>query len=156
MQDEISEYVTNLLAGNVPHSVADEARLQIRMADEYESVSDYIANLDNFDRKLRRDGHRFTEEQRKDLGKLNGHVTVYVTAVNEALAQDNRNVLIKTEAVSKRIKNEVKQLRRKHLDDLSSGLIAPLVSVAFLASLNAYSRVRDHTHNIAEAVSGEK
>ncbi len=156
MQDEISEYVTNLLAGNVPHSVADEARLQIRMADEYESVSDYIANLDNFDRKLRRDGHRFTEEQRKDLGKLNGHVTEYVTAVNEALAQDNRNVLIKTEAVSKRIKNEVKQLRRKHLDDLSSGLIAPLVSVAFLASLNAYSRVRDHTHNIAEAVSGEK
>jgi len=156
MQDEISEYVTNLLAGNVPHSVADEARLQIRMADEYESVSDYIANLDNFDRKLRRDGHRFTEEQRADLSQLNHHVAEYVASVNEALAKSNRNVLVKTEASSKRIKNEVKQLRRKHLDDLSGGLIPPLVSVAFLASLNAYSRVRDHTDNIAEAVSGEK
>ncbi len=64
IQDEVSEFVTNLLSGNVPHSVAVEARRQIRIADEYESISDYIVNLDKFDRKLRRDGHRFTLEQR--------------------------------------------------------------------------------------------
>lgn len=156
MQDEISEFITHLLSANVPHSVADEARLQLRMADEYESVSDYIANLDKFDRKLRRDGHRFTSQQREELADLNRHVAEYLAAVNESLRQKNRNVLTKTDAVSKRIRSEIKQLRRKHLDDLSSGAIPPAVSVAFLATLNAYSRVRDHTHNIAEAVSGEK
>ena len=156
MQDEIAEFVTNLLAGNVPHSVADEARQQLRMADEFESVSDYIANIEKFDRKLRRDGHRFTAEQQKDLAELNVYIADYLSAVNEALVQSNRSVLTKTDAMSKRARNEIKQLRRKHLEDLSSGSIAPLVSVAYLATLNAYARVRDHSHNIAEVVSGEK
>ena len=156
MQDEVAEYVTNLLAGNVPHAVADEARLQLRMADEYESISDYIANLDKFDRKLRRDGHRFTPEQREDLVQLNQVFSGYLQDANTALARDNRNVLTQTIATSERIKKEIKQLRRKHLNDLSTGNIPPQVSVAYLAALNAYSRVRDHSHNIAEAISGEK
>jgi phosphate:Na+ symporter len=156
IQDEVSEFVTNLLSGNVPHSVAVEARQQIRLADEYESISDYIVNLDKFDRKLRRDGHRFTVEQRKGLAELNRHVAEYLAAVNEALVQENVNVLTKTDAMSKRVRNEIKMLRRKHLEDLSSGEIPPLVSVATLATLNAYARVRDHSQNIAEIVSGEK
>ena len=156
VQDEIVEFVTHLLSGNVPHSVADEARRQLRMADEYESVSDYISNLDKFDRKLRRDGHRFTPAQRDDLGQLNRLIAEYLAAVNEGLSQDNRNVLTRTDPISKRIWDEIKRLRRKHLDDLSNGIIPPPVSVAFLATLNAYSRVSDHAHNIAEAVSGEK
>ncbi len=156
IQDEVSEFITNLLAENVQYAVAEEARQQLRLADEYESVSDYIANLDKFDRKLRRDGYRFTEEQREGLRDLNRKIAGYLAEINEALELKNRNVLIKTQATSQRIRSDVKQLRRKHLQDLSNGTIAPLVNVAFLASLNAYSRVRDHAHNIAEVVSGEK
>ena len=79
-----------------------------------------------------------------------------MAAINTALKQDNRNILVKSEPMSKRIRAEIKRLRRKHLDDLSDGTIAPLVSVAFLATLNAYARVRDHSQNIAESISGEK
>ncbi len=156
MQDEVAEFVTNLLAGNIPHAVADEARRQLRIADEYESVSDYVVDLDNFDRKLRRDGHRFTPQQRTELGELNSHVADYLGTINEALVKKNRSILAKSEPSSKRIRDQIKQLRRGHLDDLSGGLIPPPVSVAFLAALNAYARVRDHARNIAEAVSGEK
>ncbi|MCA9260200.1 MAG: Na/Pi cotransporter family protein [Planctomycetales bacterium] len=156
IQDEIAEFVTNLLSTSIPHSVADEARRQLRMADEYESVSDYIANLDRFDRKLRRDGHRFTEDQRRDLMQLHNDLAVYLREVNKGQVQRNRNVEKNTEAYSQRVRDQIKQLRRKHLDALSHGDVPPLVSVAYLAALNAYARVRDHTHNIAEAVSGEK
>ncbi len=156
IHDEVSEFITHLLSGNVPHAVAEEARGQLRLADEYESVSDYVANLDKFDRKLRRDGHRFTESQRAGLADLNRHLAEYLAAINEALEKKNRNVLIKTETKSQRIRADIKQLRRQHLEDLSAGSIPPLVNVAFLAALNAYARVRDHAHNIAEVVSGEK
>ena len=156
MQDEMADFVTHLLSGNVPHAVADEARQQLRMTDEYESVSDYIADLDKFDRKLRRAGHRFTQEQRDVLKSLHGHVTEYLAVVNEAQAKGNPEVLTQTDPTSQRIKAEIKQLRRRHLEELSSGTIPPAVSVAWLATLNAYSRVRDHVHNIAEAVSGDK
>jgi phosphate:Na+ symporter len=156
MQDEVSEFVTHLLSGNIPHAVAEEARQQLRMADEYESVSDYVADLDKFDRKLRRDGHRFTPQQREGLIKLNRHLAEHLTTINQALEQENRGVVTKTEPISKRIRDEIKQLRRKHLEDLSQGSMAPQVNIAYLATLNAYSRVRDHSRNIAEAISGEK
>jgi phosphate:Na+ symporter len=156
MQDEITAFITRLLSGNVPHSVAEEARRQLRMADEYESVSDYIADLDKFDWKLRRDGLRYTPTQLEDLAKLNRQLASYFSEVNQALEQVNRGVLTKTEPVSKRIREQIKQIRRTHLEDLSGGCIAPQVNVAFLAALTAYGRVRDHTRNIAELIAGEK
>lgn len=153
VQDEIAEFVTHLLSGNVPHSVATEARFQMHIADEYESVSDYILDLDKFDRKLRRSGERFSEEQRAELVKLNNHVASYMIEINQALAAGNRSILTKTDPTAKRIRDEIKQLRQKHLDGLSEGTIAPVVSVAWLASLNAYSKVREHMHDIAEVTS---
>jgi phosphate:Na+ symporter len=156
VQDEIAEFVTHLMSGNVPHSVATEARRQMHMADEYESVSDYILDLDKFDRKLRKEGERFTEEQRADLVKLNSHVAEYLAEVNTALATGNKAIITKTAPTAKRIRDEIKQLRQKHLAEMSTGTIAPVVMVAWLASLNAYSKVREHTREIAEAISEAK
>lgn len=156
IQDEIAVYITNLLSGNVPHTVADEARQQLRMADEFESVSDYIADLDKFDRKLRRDGHRFSPEQRAALNDLNRELLEQLIAINGALKVGNKNILVETAAAAKRIRNHIKQMRAKHLEALSHGGVPPLVNVAYLASLNAYARVLDYEQNIAEAVSGDK
>ncbi|WP_231741860.1 Na/Pi cotransporter family protein [Stieleria varia] len=157
VQDEVAEFVTGLLSsGNISHATAEEARRQLRITDEYESISDYIANLDKFDRKLRRDGFRFSDSQRADLGQLNDNVSQYVAAVHAGLANDNRNVLAATNAAAKRIRDEVKSLRHKHLEELSTGPMVPVVSVAFLAALNAYGRVRDHAHNIAETIAHGK
>ena len=156
IQDEISVFITKLLSGTVPHQVADEARRQLRMADEYESVSDYVADLETFDRKLRRDGLRFTESQRDGLDKLNTQLLSYLETANTALRQNNHNVFAESAPAAKRIRSQIKQFRRQHLDDLSDGNIAPSVNVAVLASLNAYVRVLDHAENIAEAISGEK
>lgn len=156
VQDEVAEFVTNLLSGNVSHNVAEEARVQIRLADEYESISDYILNLDKFDRKLRRNGHRFTATQVADLATLNEHLHQYLFDVHQGLVGGDRSVLTKTDALSKRVRDEVKKMRRKHLEDLSDGSIPPEVSVAFMAALNAYLRVRDHARNVAEAIANEK
>lgn len=155
MQDEITAFVTRILTANAAHVVADEGRRQLRIADEYESISDYITNIYNFERKLRRDQLRFTADQSADFALLNRQLFEYLREINTALVQGNRNVVTQTSAVADRFKKEVKRLRRKHLDDLSNGSIPPQVSVAFFATLNAYSRVRDHSHNIAETVAGE-
>ncbi|MEM9351868.1 MAG: Na/Pi cotransporter family protein [Planctomycetota bacterium] len=156
IHDEISAFITNMLSGSIPHTVADEARRHLRMAYEFESVSDYVANLSEFDRKLRRDGQRFSADQRAALDRLNQEVSELLISINQALHAGNQNIMVEVTPAAARIRALVKQLRGKHLDDLSHNEVPPLVSVAFLASLNAYSRVLDHTQNIAESVSGEK
>ncbi len=156
VQDEIAKHVTSLLSNDIPHSVAVEARQQFRMADEYESISDYIVNIHKFDVRLRREGERFSTTQRTGIKTLNKMSTEYLDLVNQALAANDPGVVTKTESVSKRFRKQIKQLRREHLSDLSEGTISPQVSVAYLAVLNAFSRVRDHIENVAGAVSGEK
>lgn len=156
VQDEVTHFVTSLLSGNVPHSAAEEARAQLRLADEYESVSDYIDNIWKFDRKLRKDDLRFTPTQREALTNLHQQVAEYVKSINEANRQENADAFTDLEVQSKAIRQAIKESRRAHLAELSSETIAPQVSVAFLASLNAYARVRDHAQNIGEVVAGEK
>ena len=156
VQDEIAVFITSLLSGNVPHAAAEEARRQLRMADEYESVSDYLANLEKFDRKLREAELRFTTEQRNNLLELHELLEQQLETVNDSLKHHNTAVITKLDMISKRVRDLLKALRRKHLDDLLSGDSRPEVSVAYLGALNAYARVRDHARNIAEVISGEK
>ena len=92
VQDEVSAYVTDLLAKTLPHKLAEEARRQLTMADEYESISDYFVGLDKFDRKLRRDGFRFSDRQREQLRHLNGLVQEYLKAVNHGVTKNDHNV----------------------------------------------------------------
>ena len=94
--------------------------------------------------------------------KLNSHVAGYITEVNQALVNENKAVLTKTDPTAKRIRDEIKQLRAKHLDGLSAAnadeklSVAPVITVAWLASLNAYSKIREHMREIAEAIAEVK
>lgn len=156
VQDEVSEFVTDLLARNVPHAVAEEGRQQLRMADEYESISDYVDNIWKFDRKLRKAELRFTDRQLVALKTLHEQVSEYVQAVNLANANSNADAFLKLEAQGKAIRRTIKESRRDHLEVLSTETIAPQVGVAFMSTLNAYARVRDHAQNIGEVIAGEK
>jgi phosphate:Na+ symporter len=156
IQDEVTHFVTHLLAGNVPHAVAEEARQQLRLADEYESISDYVDSILRFDGRLRKDGLRFTAKQREEILRLHEEVVGYVDAVNAGYREQNPNVLAKLDAPGKHLKRLIKNIRNDHLDDLSTQSVPPQVSVAFMGTLNSYARVRDHSQNIAEAVAGEK
>lgn len=156
MQDEIAVFITNLLSGNVSHALADEARQQIRISDEFESLSDYITSIMKFDRRLRKEGLRFTAGQIEKLLELHNLVTEYVATVNTAYKQRNDELSPSLGPLGKTIRKKVKQLRAEYLKDLTDNAVAPSVGVAYLAALNSYVRVRDHSHNIAEVIAGEK
>ncbi|MFV0443095.1 MAG: Na/Pi cotransporter family protein [Planctomycetaceae bacterium] len=156
VQDEVSHFVTDVLAGSVPHNVAEECRQQLRLADEYESVSDYIDTIFRFDDKLRKENLRFTESQGTDLLRLHSLVAEYLRQVNLAFRNRNTSALRQVDDLGKQIRKVIKELRRDHLADLSETCLPPQVTVAFLNALNAYGRVRDHAQNVAEVVAGEK
>ena len=156
VQDEVSAFITKLLSAEVSFDVTEEARRQIRMADEYESVSDYVADLEKFDRKLRRANLGYLPEQRTEIAELHQLVNQLIESVDTALRQENQAIMNPVDALNKRIRDRIKSMRRQHMETLSSVQIDPQISVAFLAALNAYSRVCDHVRNIAELISGEK
>lgn len=156
MQKEIVIYLTYFLASSVPHSLADEGRRQLRIADEYESVGDYIANILKHHLRLENAGLELTEDERKTILELHDQVTSYVELINSAYKTDHADVISKAESQGMAITSRVRLLHDQHLKRLSESKIEPLVSTAYTDMLNAYRRVEDHLFNIAQSLAGQK
>jgi phosphate:Na+ symporter len=155
IQDEVAEFVTTLLSRNVPHSVADEGRRQLQMADEYESISDYVLSIWKHSQRLRKAGEWYSPGQLQKFEALHAQVAEYVRRVNQAYQDQNETVATKLAPFTKDVKRTVKKLRKEHLEELTAEKVAPAVNVALLGTLNAYSRVRDHAESVAELVGSE-
>jgi len=156
MQKEIVEFLSHLLASEVPSESADEARHQLRLSDEYESISDYIAALLKLDLKLRRQHLSITPEGKAGLLSLHDDVADYVEMINEAVTQNNTGILTKARTQGNLITRKVKDERLAHLRRMEGGGLSPLKSMIFVDMLQSYRKVKDHALNIAEAVAGEK
>ena len=156
IQDEIVAFLTDMLAANLPHDVIDEGRRQLRMADEYESVSDYITSILKFHLKLGNQGHQFTPVMRKQLDDLHKMVSEYLQMVNAGYKQREPEVITKARSACSEIHHRVRKLRDDHLQRLTDEKVEPNVNVAFTSTLNSYRRVTDHTLNVAESLAGAK
>jgi phosphate:Na+ symporter len=155
VQKEITEFLGGLLAGNVTHDVIDEARGQVRLADEYESISDYIAGILKMQIKLRSNKLIPTKEGQQEMLELHDRIAEYLKFICVSFCERTD---IKSEAImrSDELTRMVKEFRARHLRRLANGEISPLVSLVIPDMLSAYRRIKDHALNIAEVIAGEK
>ena len=156
VQKEIVVFLSEMVTGQVPYDVMDEARRQMRMADEYESLSDYLVNVLKGHIKLRTNQLTLSEEGRWELQTLHNRVAEYIQMVNEAERTENSEILSKAQTDSELITRQMKEYRRLHLERLSESKTSPLHSLVYTDLLNNYRRMKDHALNIAEVIAGEK
>jgi phosphate:Na+ symporter len=156
IQDEVVAFLSDMLAANLPHEVIDEGRNQLRIADELESISDYIASILKFHLKLQNQGHAFDQTVQKQIQELHTSVMQYLTLIVEGYTQRQTEIITKANSTKSAIKHLAKKLRNDHFERLGRDKIDPHVNVAFMATLNSYLRVTDHALNVAEAIAGVK
>jgi phosphate:Na+ symporter len=156
IQKEIVEFISAIMSGNVPHEAAEESRRQLRMADEFESISDYIANILKLNLKLRQSGQKMSPEGLAAIIDLHDNVTEYLELIDEATKNADANVLMLAESDGKSITELMKRYRAEHIARVESGKASALKSLIFTDMLNAYRRIKDHGLNIAEVLAGEK
>ncbi len=156
MQKEVTIFLTGLLSSSVARSTADEARRIIRMADEYESVSDYVANIMKLILRHQKAGLAFGRDDRESLLKLHDEVGAYVDMVAQGCAANHPEIVSKAHSRGDGITHLVRDLRSTHLSGVSETPVNPLTTVIYIDMLNAYRRVKDHAMNVAEALAGQK
>ncbi|MEJ5259512.1 MAG: Na/Pi cotransporter family protein [Anaerohalosphaeraceae bacterium] len=158
IQMEIVQFLGDILSGNISHEVIDESRRQIRMADEFESVSDYIAAILKLRLKLRDNQLTISEEGLVELQTLHKKVVDYLRMVQTVLEEDNPTPEFFSEAQSKgtAITKYMKECRAHHLARVESGQVSPIKSLIYTDMLSSYRRIKDHAFNIAEVLVGEK
>ncbi len=156
VQKEIFMYLSKLVSGQVPHDVTSRAHMQMRLADEYESLSDYIANVLKAHKKLRDNAMSLDDQARKRILALHDRVENYIADVSAYVADDSVDVLLKATSEGAAIAEQMKSSRREHLSRLQNEEVSPFFSLIYTDMLNYYRRMKDHALNIAEVVAGEK
>lgn len=156
MQKEISTFLIELLAMELPHAVVDSARKYLSICDEYESISDYIMNISKLRLKLQDNGMEINEDKKNDILSMQEKVEQYFNTVNEYFVKDKVKIIQESIEINKNTTLHFKNLRSRHHERLSEIKIEPLLSTSYMDILNAYRRIKDHIFNMTEVLSGEK
>ncbi len=156
LQDEIVSFMTPLLASNMPEDLIDEARRQLRIADEYESISDYIGRILKYQVKLQNAGFDYEPSERQSLQELHRKVDEFLESIAQAFDGDEAITSELLEQRGRHIAQEVRRLRRMMIERMAEQSVPPRVSVTFNRQIVAYRRVRDHAVNVIEAMAGQK
>lgn len=156
VQKEIVEFLSHILTGNISHEVVTAGRQQLRLADEYESISDYIAAILKLFLKMKDSNLQISDEGMQEILTIHHHVTEYIEYINEATKKGMRNILSESHTKGENITHMVKDYRDRHLERVSSKEVSPLNSLIYNDILTSYRKIKDHAQNIAESLAGVK
>ncbi|HML73490.1 MAG TPA: Na/Pi cotransporter family protein [Anaerohalosphaeraceae bacterium] len=158
MQKEIVEFLGHVMIGNVSHEMVDEGRRQVRMADEYESISDYITAILKLRLKMRDSNQHLSQEAKQEVLELHDTAVQFIDLINTIGADGRGDADFLSEAQTRgnSITSFMKECRNRHLARLGDGKATPLNSLIYTDMLTAYRRIKDHVYNIAEVLAGEK
>ena len=149
VQTEITEFLTEVLSGTLSLEETEEAKKQLLLADEYESVSDYIMQVLKFNLKLNDFGLSLSEDQKKELQKLHSKIYDFFDLVNSD-GENNDDHYAKILEINKALTDNIKDLRDRHWDRISLEKMPPLLSTTYKDILTSYRKIKNILVNIYE------
>jgi len=157
VQIEITTFLTSLLARSISVELAEEARIQLKLADEYETISDYVTSILKLHLRIEDANIQLSEAQQKEQLELHDAVSSYYnTVLNDHEIESPTHYLKKIRKDSNKITNKIRSLRDIHWKRLSTEKVEPLISTAHMDIVVSYRRIKDHLLNIGEAHAGGK
>lgn len=157
IQREIVVFLSEVLAGNVPPGVAEEGREQLRIAHEFESMSDRLASILKSHLQLQKKGLELPPEEAQSLLELHDAVTAFLATVVDAYERRQAIPEADAQAASSTITRQIKRLREQHLRRMTGEQrVDPGLSLVYTSILTDYRRTRAHVLNIHDAFAGQR
>jgi len=158
MQKEVVEFIGEIMTGSISHEVMQDANGQVRIADELESISDYIQGLLKLRLKIRETHQQFSEKGLEDMVRLHEKVDRYLALIADGIEREDNSPEYFGEMRTKglAVTTLMKECRNNHLQRVNDGIVNPLMSLIYTDMLTSYRRIKDHAFNIAEVLAGEK
>jgi phosphate:Na+ symporter len=151
MQQELVIFLTSLLSQELISTITKESQEQLKRADEYESVSDYIVVILKLFLRLENAKLTLDSEELNDIIDLHTTVEQYYRFIFKAHCDSEPNVLIKARPRAEAITHQFRQMRSRHLAKLSAKHLDPLICTVYPDILTGYRRIKEHLLTAAES-----
>lgn len=150
IQKEITVFLIKLMGVPLTEKESSEAQCLIKVADEIESISDYLEKLTRYSTKLSHE-ELFCDEALKDFHSYYEKVQKYYNDTIERLQTYDHVELKNSIRVSDALKFDADEIRKGHVKRLSSGEVSPLSALVYSDMIVALRKIRSHTENITVA-----
>ena len=161
IQHEVSDFVGKVMSAHLPTDVAYRAKMLLRVADEYESVSDEVQSLLKMMQRMRTNGMALSHEGKEEMLSLHDLCYRFAAQVTEAFRKGKAyapdvltNMRSDAQAISQRIR-EIREAQLQRLTDHKPHA-EPLKIVLLMDFLNVYRRLKEDCLNIGEAMIDER
>lgn len=161
VQHEVSDFLGKVMSAHLPMDVAYRARMLLRVADEYESVSDEVQCLLKMMLRMRTNEMSLSVEGKTDLLALHDLCVLFADKVTDAFRKGKDfapDVLATMHAESQAISQRIKDVRASLLQRLTEHHpnADPIKVVLLMDLLNVYRRLKEDCLNIGEAMLDER
>lgn len=154
VQTEVINFLTELLSTRVSQSIATDAERQLRMSDDLETASDYIAQLLKLDLRMGDHNVTYDETHQQNLLQLHDLTAELVDLVGGLIVNsDNQALLVEIRNHGVRITQAVREFRSSHWNHLAEAHDEPLVSTTYTDMLGAYRKIKEHLVATAETIA---
>ena len=154
IQKEITLFVGKLLEHRLTTSHSAEALLQIKIADELESIADYLDKIVTYDQRLSE--NKFKGDSKVDILNFFKKVEAYFLSIGYAIADNSIHDRSKDERTSEELHHLANDLRDKHFDRVKNGEYKPISALMFSDMIMALRKIRGHVFNISQAIERTK
>jgi phosphate:Na+ symporter len=149
IQKEITLFVLKLLERPMDTNQSDDAHSITRVTDELESISDYLANIAKYSKRIPLDV-LLDDEAGADFFSLFLKVKEYYASIGHALVElkpiDLEAVMLESEELRK----EANVIRGRHLERVGEGSYEPMTALTYSDLIVSLRKIRSHSQSMAE------
>jgi phosphate:Na+ symporter len=151
IQKEITVFAVALMEHELTHHQSAQAMAEVRVADELESVADYLDRLASSYTKFT-ETSELKGQAKEDFDTFMKEVYEFVTEMDPYLDDPELVDIQYIERKSETLRATAESIRVNHLQRVSSGEYSPLSALTYSDMVVALRKIRSHTLNIAEAL----
>ncbi len=153
VQKEISDVNFEIMHKGLDEKYIDETRGNLEVADEYETVSDYLTRISKSIKKLSENDILLNNKKKESLEQIHIKVAEFFEYVNTAYENGNKEILVEAMQKAADIKDLYKKARKEHMERVAEHKMPAMLSTAYMDILNHYRRIKDHMVNVVETLS---
>ena len=153
VQAEITKFLTDVLSGTLSIDQTNEAKKQLLLADEYESVSDHIMQILKYYMRLEEHGLVLSEEQKAEINSIHKQLISFFDKANEKF-DDSEDFWKEAIQQSEDVTEYIRDCRSRHWDRIATEKMPPLLSTSYTDIINSYRKIKNILVHVLETRSG--
>jgi phosphate:Na+ symporter len=151
IQKEVTVFAGKLMEKPLTHVQSVQTQAMIRIADEFESVADYLERLATYKVRFNQN-YQMQVETKEEFSKFMMEVWNYLNLCSQSLYEGIPSDLGDLADHSSKLHKWADDIRDRHLDRVSKGHHEPLEALTYSDMVVALRKIRSHSLNVAQAI----